>query len=71
MVKPREFLTWDEVSKASFGKYTPQIRFLALHGLRWSEAVALTVDDIRDDRFGSINRYMGKLKARQESAPCP
>jgi hypothetical protein len=27
MVAPREFLTWEEVSKASFGKYGPQIRF--------------------------------------------
>ena len=33
MVKPRDFLTWEEVSKSSFGKYTPQVRFLALHGL--------------------------------------
>ncbi len=49
MVKPREFLTWEEVANGSFGKYAPQIRFLALHGLRWSEAVALTIDDIRDD----------------------
>jgi integrase len=50
MVKPRQFLTWDEVSRSDFGKYAPHIRFLALHGLRWSEAVALTVEDIRDDR---------------------
>jgi len=28
MVKPREFLTWDEISKISFGKYGPHIRFL-------------------------------------------
>ena len=34
MVKPREFLTWDEVSTSSFGNYGPHIRFLALHGLR-------------------------------------
>ena len=50
MVKPREFLTWEEVSNGSFGKYTTHIRFLALHGLRWSEAVALTIGDIKDDR---------------------
>ena len=50
MVQPRRFLKWEEIANKSFGGYTPQIRFLALHGLRWSEAVALTPDDIRDDR---------------------
>jgi len=50
MVQPRRFLKWEEIARASFGDYTPHIRFLALHGLRWSEAVALTPDDIRDDR---------------------
>ena len=30
-VAPRKFLTWEEVDKRSFGKYTTQIRFLALH----------------------------------------
>ena len=48
IVAPRRFLTWDELDRLSFGKYTTQIRFLALHGLRWSEAVALTPNDIRD-----------------------
>ena len=33
---PRKFLTWEELDGLSFGKYTTQIRFLALHGLRWS-----------------------------------
>ena len=59
MAKPRNFLTWEEVSRSSFGDYTPQIRFLALHGLRWSEAVALTVNDIRDDRVW-INTWTNK-----------
>lgn len=34
VVPSRKFLTWDEIKAADFGRYTPQIRFLALHGLR-------------------------------------
>ena len=64
MVKPRVFLTWEEVSKGSFGKYGPHIRFLALHGLRWSEAVALTVDDIRDDRVWINKSVHGQTKSK-------
>ncbi len=64
MVKPRDFLTWEEVSKSSFGKYTPQIRFLALHGLRWSEAVALTIDDIHDDRVWINKSVHGQTKSK-------
>ena len=47
-VKPSRFLTWEQIENADFGKYQSQIRFLALHGLRWGEAVVLTQDDIRD-----------------------
>ena len=64
MVKPRNFLTWKEVSENSFGKYTPQIRFLALHGLRWSEAAALTIDDIRDDRVWVNKSVHGQTKSK-------
>ena len=64
IVEPRKFLTWDEVNKKSFGKYTTQIRFLALHGLRWSEAVALTEDDIRDGRVYINKSVHGKTKSR-------
>ena len=64
MVKPREFLKWEEVSQSSFGKYTPQIRFLALHGLRWSEAVALTLEDIRDERVWINKSVHGKTKSK-------
>ncbi len=64
MVKPREFLTWEEVSAGSFGKYTSQIRFLALHGLRWSEAVALTIDDIKDDRVWINKSIHGQTKSK-------
>lgn len=64
MVKPRDFMTWEEISKASFGKYAPQIRFLALHGLRWSEAVALTLDDIKDDRVWINKSIHGQTKSK-------
>ncbi len=47
-VKPSRFLTWDQIQNGDFGKYQSHIRFLALHGLRWGEAVVLTHDDIRD-----------------------
>lgn len=50
IVAPRRFLTWEELESLSFGKYTAHIRFLALHGLRWSEAVALTEEDIRNGK---------------------
>jgi integrase len=64
MVKPREFLTWEEVSNGSFGKYTTHIRFLALHGLRWSEAVALTIEDIRYDRVWISKSIHGQTKSK-------
>ena len=64
MVKPRDFLTWEEVAAGSFGKYTVHIRFLALHGLRWSEAVALTLDDIKDDRVWINKSIHGQTKSK-------
>ncbi len=64
IVAPRRFLTWDEIDRSSFGKYTTQIRFLALHGLRWSEAVALTEDDIRDGRIYVTKSVHGQTKSR-------
>ncbi len=63
-VTPRKFLTWDEVQGKSFGKYTTQIRFLALHGLRWSEAVALTNEDIRDGRVHVTKSVHGQTKSK-------
>jgi integrase len=52
--KPRHFLTWEEIDSRDWGRYNNQIRFLALHGLRWSEAVALSEDDIKE---GFVNVY--------------
>jgi integrase len=64
IVAPRKFLTWEELDKHSFGKYTTQVRFLALHGLRWSEAVALTPDDIRDGRIHVTKSVHGQTKSK-------
>ena len=64
MVRPRNFLTWDELEKIDFGKYTKQIRFLALHGLRWSEAVALTSSDIRNGRIYVSRSIHGDTKSK-------
>jgi len=47
-VKPGKFLTWEELSVLDFGKQTSRIQFLALHGCRYGEAVALRDDDIYD-----------------------
>lgn len=63
MVKPRRFLTWEEMENLDFGKYTTQIRFLALHGLRWSEAVALTSDDIRNGQIFVTKSVHGSPKS--------
>jgi len=64
MVQPRRFLTWDELEKINFGRYTKQVRFLALHGLRWGEAVALTHDDIRDGKIFVNKSIHGATKSR-------
>ncbi len=55
IVSRRKFLTWEELKEADLGRYRRQIHFLALHGLRWGEAVVLTPSDIRGNRV-YINR---------------
>ena len=45
-VRPQEFLTWSELSAIDFGRHDTHVRFLALHGLRWGEAAALTKADM-------------------------
>ena len=47
-ISDKKFLTWDEVNAIDWGRYNEQVRFLALHGLRWSEAAAIREVDIRD-----------------------
>jgi len=62
-VKPGRFLTWNQIKSSDFGRYNNQIRFLALHGLRWGEAVVLTSDDIYNGLV-HINRSIhGKTKS--------
>ncbi len=56
--QPMKFLTWEEVRGRDFGKYDSHIKFLALHGLRWGEAVALQEADIRDSKV-----YINKSKS--------
>lgn len=63
MVAPRRFLTWDEIVAIDFGKWGHHIRFLALHGLRWSEAVVLTASDIRDGRIYITKSLHGPTKS--------
>jgi integrase len=60
--KPQKFLTWEEVSSIHFGKYDQSIKFLALHGLRWGEAVALTADDIFDGKVHINKSKYGPTK---------
>jgi integrase len=55
--RPQKFLTWEEVSTTDFGKFDSHIKFLALHGLRWGEVVALKAEDIYDDKV-HINKSM-------------
>jgi integrase len=59
-IAPRKFLTWEEVDALDWGRYNEQIRFLALHGLRWSEAAALKPADIHDG-FVWVNRSIHGL----------
>lgn len=63
-VKPRKFMTWEEIENSHFGRWNHHIRFLALHGLRWSEAVALTESDIRDGKIHVTKSIHGDTKSR-------
>ncbi len=63
IVKARRFLTWEEIDAINFGKYQHHIRFLALHGLRWGEAVALTAEDVRDGKIYVNKSIHGATKS--------
>lgn len=63
IVQSRRFLTWEEINNINFGKYNHHIRFLALHGLRWGEAVALTHDDVRDGKIYVNKSVHGATKS--------
>jgi integrase len=62
-LKPKPFLTWDEVDSRDWGRYNNQIRFLALHGLRWSEAVVVTQNDIREGALYVTKTIYGPCKS--------
>lgn len=64
VVKPQKFLTWEEVSSINFGKYDSHIKFLALHGLRWGEALALSEADIYDDVVHINKSIYGATKTK-------
>jgi len=68
---PRKFLRWEEVKEADFGKYGYQIRFLAAHGLRWSEALALTPGDFNDGRISVTKSIHGETKSKSSVRVVP
>ena len=63
-ITPKKFLTWEEVDVLDWGRYNNQIRFLALHGLRWSEAAALTFGDIKDGSVLVSRSVYGACKSK-------
>jgi len=63
-VKPYKFLTWEELKNIDFGKQTKRIQFLALHGLRWSEAAALRPEDIYDGEVHITKSKNGPTKSK-------
>ena len=64
VVKPQRFLTWEQLKDLDFGKQTERIHFLALHGLRWGEAAALTESDIYDGKVHITKSKYGPTKTK-------
>jgi integrase len=69
--QPKKFLTWEEVDALDWGRYNNQVRFLALHGLRWSEAVVITQEDIRDDFVWVSKSFYGDVKSSSSNRKVP
>ena len=61
---PRPFLTIKELEAMELGKYRTQVMFLAKHGLRWGEAMALTTQDFRDGMITINKSIHGPTKTR-------
>lgn len=61
--KPAKFLTWPELNALDFGRQNDRIRFLALHGLRFGEAAALTESDIYDGKVHINKSKYGPTKS--------
>lgn len=70
-ITPKKFLTWEEVNNLDWGRYNQQIRFLALHGLRWSEAAALTSGDIKDGSVLVSRSVYGACKSKSSVRRVP
>jgi len=62
-VDPSKFLIWEDLREIDFGSQSTRIRFLALHGLRYGEAAALTEADIYDGRVHITKSIHGKTKS--------
>jgi integrase len=62
-VDPSKFLIWEDLREMDFGSQTRRIQFLALHGLRYGEAAALTEGDISDGRVHITRSIHGKTKS--------
>ena len=70
-ITPKKFLTWEEVDLLDWGRYNNQIRFLALHGLRWSEAAALTFGDVKDGSVLVSRSVYGACKSKSSVRRVP
>jgi integrase len=66
-----KFMTWDYMKEHNFGPYDSQIRFLALHGLRWGEAVVLNESDIKDGMVEINKSIHGKTKSLDSNRSVP
>jgi integrase len=64
IIRHRKFITFPDLEKLDFGKYNTQIRFMALHGVRWGEAVVLTCDDVRNGRVYINKSVHGSVKSQ-------
>jgi integrase len=63
-VVPRKFIPLPELVELELPRFKTQITFLAMHGLRWGEAVALSESDIHDGRVHVTKSTHGQLKSR-------
>ena len=69
--KEKKFFTWNEVNALDWGRYNNQIRFLALHGLRWSEAAAICENDIHDGFVWVSKSVYGEVKSKTSIRKVP
>ena len=61
-VVPRPFIRLDHLLKLELPRFRTEIVFLAMHGLRWGEAVALTSEDIYGGRVHVTKSIHGPVK---------